>query len=216
MCAYYDRRAAEYDDWWLGTGLFAQRHRPGWDAEVAALVELIEALPPARTLDVACGTGFLTRRLRGEVTAIDQSARMVEMAAARVPSARVVLGDAVPLPFPDGAFGRLFTSNFYGHLLPDERAAFLREARRVAGRIVVLDAARRDGAGAEEWQERKLDDGSRHRVYKRFFTPDQLTAELGGGDVLHAGRWFVVVAAPANAAGQGRSGREPGRLEPGP
>jgi SAM-dependent methyltransferase len=197
MRAYYDRRAAEYDDWWLGTGLFAQRDRPGWDAEVAALGELIEGLPPARTLDVACGTGFLTRDLRGEVTAIDQSPRMVEIAAAGVPGARVVQGDAVPLPFPDGAFDRLFTSNFYGHLLAGERAAFLGEARRVAGQIVVLDAALRDGVGPEEWQERELGDGSRHRVYKRFFAPEQLAAELGGGDVLHAGRWFVVVASCA-------------------
>ncbi len=29
MRAYYDRRAAEYDDWWNGTGLFATRDRPG-------------------------------------------------------------------------------------------------------------------------------------------------------------------------------------------
>ena len=44
MRAYYDRRAAEYDDWWLGTGLFASRDRPGWDEEVAALVGVIAAL----------------------------------------------------------------------------------------------------------------------------------------------------------------------------
>ena len=61
MRAYYDRRAAEYDDWWLGTGRFAEQERPGWPAEVEQLVELIAGLEPARVLDVACGTGFLTR-----------------------------------------------------------------------------------------------------------------------------------------------------------
>ena len=30
MKTYYERRAHEYDDWWLGTGLFADRDRPGW------------------------------------------------------------------------------------------------------------------------------------------------------------------------------------------
>jgi hypothetical protein len=69
-------------------------------------------------------------------------------------------------------------------------------ARRVAGELVVLDAALREDGVPEEWQERKLDDGSRHRVYKRFFTADGLAAELGGGRVLHAGRWFVMVASP--------------------
>jgi hypothetical protein len=33
-------------------------------------------------------------------------------------------------------------------------------------------------------------------VYKRFFTGTGLAGELGGGDVLHEGRWFVAVSAP--------------------
>ncbi len=194
MRAYYDQRAAEYDDWWLGTGLFAQRDRPGWTQEVEQLTRLLEGLPPARTLDVACGTGFLTRHLRGDVVGLDQSPRMVRVAAARVPESRIVEGDAVPLPFSTGEFDRVVTSHFYGHLLPDECEPFLREARRVGGRIVVVDAARRPDVGAQEWQERTLNDGSVHRVFKRFFTGAELAAELGGGDVLHEGRWFVVVA----------------------
>jgi SAM-dependent methyltransferase len=196
MRAYYDARANEYDDWWLGTGLFAQRDRPGWSAEVEQLVEVLRALPPARVLDVACGTAFLTRHLRGEVTAIDQSPRMVEIATARLPGARVLQADAVPLPFADGAFDRLVTGHFYGHLLEDERHAFVREARRVARELVIVDSARREDTGAEQWQERVLNDGSRHAVYKRYFAGDDLAAELGGGRVLHDGPWFVVVAAP--------------------
>jgi ubiquinone/menaquinone biosynthesis C-methylase UbiE len=106
MRAYYDRRAAEYDDWWLGTGLFAGRTRAGWAEEVRQLEAVLAGLPPARVLDVACGTGFLTRHLRGEVFGLDQSPRMVALAAARLPRARVVAGDAVPLPFGDRAFDR--------------------------------------------------------------------------------------------------------------
>lgn len=196
MRAYYDRRAGEYDDWWLGTGLFARRDRPGWTDEVQALIRLIGALPPGRVLDVACGTGFLTRHLRGDVVALDQSAQMVALTAARVPHAEVRQGDAVPLPFDDHQFDRLLTSHFYGHLVPGEREPFLAEARRVARRVVVVDAARRPGAGAEEWQWRRLNDGSRHTVYKRFFEPHELAGELGGGaTILHAGDWFVVVEA---------------------
>ncbi len=196
MRAYYEQRAAEYDDWWLGRGVFAKRERPGWDDEVAAVRDAVRALAPAHVLDVACGTGFVTRHLRGDVTGLDQSAAMLEIAASRLPHGRVVRGDAVPLPFADGAFDRVFTGSFYGHLLEGERARFLAEARRVAPELVVLDAALREGGAPEEWQERKLNDGSRHKVYKRFFTPDGLASELGGGRVLHAGDWFVMVAAP--------------------
>ena len=134
MRAYYDARAAEYDDWYLGTGLFASRERPGWHEE----------------------------------------------------------RDALDLPFADGAFDRVLAGHFYGHLEPEEREAFLREAGRVGDEVVVVDSADED---REEWQERKLNDGSRHRVYKRWFSPAGLSGELGGGDVLHAGRWFVVVLA---------------------
>lgn len=120
MRGYYERRAPEYDDWWLGTGLFAQRDRPGWSEEVAVLLDVVAALPAASVLDVACGTGFLSAHLAGEVVGLDQSAAMLRIAAERVPNGRVVCAEAVPLPFRDGEFDRVFTSHFYGHLLPGE------------------------------------------------------------------------------------------------
>ena len=184
----------EYDDWWLGRGLYAELDRPGWGEEVERVCEVVHGLRPGRVLDVACGTGFLTQHLRGEVVGLDQSAAMVEVASARVPGARIVQGDAVPLPFPDGAFDCVFTGHFYGHLLPDERTRSVAEARRVADELVVVDSALREGVDAEQWQERVLKDGTRHQVYKRYFAGPVLADELGGGDVLHDGRWFVVVA----------------------
>jgi demethylmenaquinone methyltransferase/2-methoxy-6-polyprenyl-1,4-benzoquinol methylase len=193
--AYYERRAAEYDDWWLGTGRFAGRKRSGWREETEALTRTLEALPPARTLDVACGTGFLTQHLRGEITGLDQSASMLELARAKVPEGRFVRGNALELPFPDDSFERVLTSFFYGHLEEDDRDAFLREARRVADELVVVDSALHDGVEPVEWQERILNDGSRWQVYKRYFEPDSLAEELGGGRTLFAGRWFVAVQA---------------------
>jgi demethylmenaquinone methyltransferase/2-methoxy-6-polyprenyl-1,4-benzoquinol methylase len=192
---YYDRRAFEYDDWWLGHGRFAGRERPGWDEEVDVLAELIAALPPARTLDVACGTGFLTRHLRGEVVGLDQSERMLTVARDQAPAARFVHGDALELPFADGEFDRVFTSYFYCHLEPAERTRFVSEARRVAPQLVVVASVPGAGDPVERYEERILNDGSRWTVLKRVFTGEQLAAELGNGEVLHEGRWFVVVRA---------------------
>jgi ubiquinone/menaquinone biosynthesis C-methylase UbiE len=192
---YYDRRADEYDDWWLGKGRFADRDRPGWDEEVDVLAELIASLPPARTLDVACGTGFLTRHLRGEVVGLDQSERMLAVAHEQAPEAELMQGDALALPFPDGSFDRLFTSYFYCHLEPDERERFLAEARRVAAELVVVASVPGAGDPVERYEERVLNDGSRWTVFKRVFNGEELVAELGGGEVLHEGRWFVVVRA---------------------
>ena len=195
MKEYYDTRAPEYDDWYLGLGRFDGLDRPRWDDDVRELERTVSTLRPKCTLDVACGTGFLTRQLRGDITGLDQSGRMLEIAQERSPAVSFVEGDALTLPFPDNSFDRVFTGHFYGHLEQDERIRFLAEARRVAPELVVVDAIVRDDRAAEEWQERILNDDTRWQVYKRYFTPAQLCAELGGGEVVLANRWFVVVRA---------------------
>ena len=193
MKAYYDRRAPEYDEWYRGIGQYAERDRPGWHDEVDALAGALAALPSARTLDVACGTGFLTRHLPGEVVGLDQSESMLDEARRQAPNAEFIQGDALDLPFEDGSFGRVFTGHFYGHLEGADRERFLTEARRLAPELVIVDSALREDVEPVERQERILNDGSRWEVYKRYFEPDALAEELGGGETLHAGRWFVAV-----------------------
>jgi demethylmenaquinone methyltransferase/2-methoxy-6-polyprenyl-1,4-benzoquinol methylase len=190
---YYDRRAPEYDEWYRGAGRFAERERAGWEQEVDALGLALAGLRPARTLDVACGTGFLTRHLPGEIVGLDQSETMLEEARRQAPNAAYVPGDALSLPFEDGAFERIFTAHFYGHLEGEDRERFVAEARRMAPELVVVDSALREDVEAEEWQERILNDGSRWEVYKRYFEAHSLARELGGGETVFAGRWFVAV-----------------------
>lgn len=192
---YYDARANEYDEWYLGLGRFSQLDRPGWHADLEALTSAVASLPPARTLDLACGTAFLTRHLPGDITGLDQSERMLEIARQRVPGADFVRGDALAPPFADGAFERVVTGHFYGHLQAPERGSFLAMAHRLAPELVVVDSGVRPDHETEEWQERVLNDGSRFAVYKRYFTADGLAAELGGGEVLFESRWFVAVLA---------------------
>jgi ubiquinone/menaquinone biosynthesis C-methylase UbiE len=180
---YYDQRAGEYD-------------ATAWDVlehvepeEVEHLVRALSELGPAKTLDVACGTGFLSQHLPGNLTLLDASAAMLAHASARVPRADTVHADALPLPFADGSFERVFSSHFYDHLQPPDRARFLAEARRVGDELVLVQES------GEEHREgltrRDLRDGSRHEIYKALFTPESLLEELGGGDVLHRGSLFV-------------------------
>jgi SAM-dependent methyltransferase len=193
--AYYHARAHEYDDWWLGRGDYAGRERPGFDAELAELVSLLRELAPARTLDVACGTGFLTQHLPGKVTGLDASDGMLEIARERLAGTELVVGDALALPFPDRSFERVFASYFYCHLLDDDRIRFLAEARRVAPELIVVASKPRAGDARARWEERRVSDGSRWQIFKRVFDGPELAAELGDGRVLHEGRWFVAVAA---------------------
>jgi ubiquinone/menaquinone biosynthesis C-methylase UbiE len=193
--AYYERRAPEYDDWYQGAGLFARRDRPGWREETASLQAALASLRFDSFLDVACGTGFLTESLSGSVTGLDQSASMLALARSRIPRASFVRGDALALPFRSAQFDCLVAGHFYGHLDELARKLFLAEARRVSKSMLIIDAAQRDDVPPEEYQERVLNDGSRHVVYKRYFTPERLMAEIGTGRTPHAGRWFVAVLA---------------------
>ena len=195
MKAYYHARAREYDDWWLGDGLYADRDRPGWDEARTELASWIRDLPAAKTLDVACGTGFLTQHLRGEITGFDQSEAMLEVAAEQVPDATFVQGDALDLPFADGEFDRLFTSYFYCHLEAGDRERFLDGARRVARELVVVGSRRRGDERLERWEDRHLKDGTTWQVFKRVFVPADLARELGGR-VAHENDWFVLAVAP--------------------
>jgi demethylmenaquinone methyltransferase/2-methoxy-6-polyprenyl-1,4-benzoquinol methylase len=195
--AYYDRRAREYDDWVYGTGLFAGRHRPGWEAERGRLEQALAELPPVRTLDVACGTGWLTQHLRGDIVGLDASESMLEIARERVPAGEFVVGEALDLPFDDDSFDRVLAGHFYGHLEEDDRVRFLEEARRVAPELVVVDSRLHEEVEPVQWQERVLNDGSRWEVFKRYFVPEELVDELGGGDVVFDGRWFVAVRSSA-------------------
>lgn len=193
--AYYDRRANEYDEWYLGEGHFASRDRPGWHEEVDEVVRLVGALPAGRTVDVACGSGFLTRHLRGFVVGLDQSRAMVSLTQSRLSAGVAIVGDALSLPFADAAFDRVLTAHFYGHLPDEEREAFLAEARRVSDEIVVVDSALRPGVAGEQWQTRVLNDGSEHQVFKRYLSAPQLADELGGAEILLDGSWFVAARA---------------------
>ena len=194
VAAYYERGAAEYDDWYLAVGQHAEYDRPEYHAEVSQLVGMVSALASARTLDVACGSGFLSRHVRGATVGLDRSPSMARLARSRIPGSMVVLGDALRMPFADRSFERVLTGHFYGHLGREEREAFLSEASRVAGELVVVDAALRPELVPELWEQRLLKDGSRHRVYKRYFAAEQLADEIGG-ETLMAGEWFVAARA---------------------
>ena len=89
---------------------------------------------PSRVLEVAAGTGVLTRQLAMAVpsaalTATDLNGAMVRFGARRVPAASWRQADAVSLPFDDGQFD-LVVCQFGVMFFPDKPAAFA-EMRRV-------------------------------------------------------------------------------------
>ena len=99
---------------------------------VPALVSQARVKSGVRALDLCCGHGIVAEGLvaaGAQVTGLDFSPAMMDMARARVPDAEFVEGDAMNLPFDDAAY-RAVTIGFGMPHVP-EPPQVLAGARRV-------------------------------------------------------------------------------------
>ena len=130
VAADFSGSMPEYYDRIMGAAQF--------DVFAADLVRRVPVRPPGDVLEVACGTGIVTRRLRERLdsrvhlVASDLSKAMLDYARRkleRVAGIEWREADAAALPFADGLFGAVVCA-FGVMFVPDKKAAF-REARRV-------------------------------------------------------------------------------------
>lgn len=102
------------------------------DMVVPYLVEAVNARLGIKALDLCCGHGNVASgliRAGAQVTGLDFSAPMLEMARSAVPGAEFVEGDAMALSFDDGSFDAV-TIGFGLPHVPDPRQV-IGEAHRV-------------------------------------------------------------------------------------
>ena len=196
--AYYDRRRRSTTTGGAAAGLFAERDRPGWDDERRARFDARSRRSRRRgrsTSPAAPASSPATSPARS--SGLDQSDAMLEVArragARTRRSSRATRSRSRSTTARSSASSRATST---GTSRSDERVRFLAEARRVAPELVVVDAALRARRRARaSWQERVLNDGSRwHGLQAVLRAATSSLAELGGGEILFDGRWFVVVA----------------------
>jgi ubiquinone/menaquinone biosynthesis C-methylase UbiE len=180
--AYYRRRAAEYD-------LTSYGDVPRADRRIGSLIGQLR--PGGDVLEIACGTGIWTRHLAGcarSLTALDAAPEMIALARQRVadPGVTFVAADvldwAPPRRFdtvffafwlshvPASAFGR-FWSVVRRALVSDGRVLFIDDLPQAAGHETYV-------AGSGEIVERRLQDGTSHRLVKLVRDRDTLTRQL--------------------------------------
>jgi SAM-dependent methyltransferase len=118
----------------------AQQASTGPDPRQAAL-DAVAEVSPRRVLEVGPGRGELAERivheLGAEITAVDQSARMVELTRAR--GVEALVGDVQSLPFRDGSFDCAVAAWMLYHVPDLDRG--LAELARVlvrGGRLVAV------------------------------------------------------------------------------
>ena len=120
-----------------------------YDVVFAAVAER----DPRTVLEVGCGRGELAERMSRElparVVALDQSARMVELTAAR--EVEAIIGDVVDLPFADGSFDCAVAAWMLYHASDlDEALAELRRVLAPGGCLIAATSSERNLA--EIWE----------------------------------------------------------------
>ena len=116
---------------------------PAYDA----LVAQAELFDGARVLEIGCGTGNLTARVRraapsAQVTGIDPDPRALARARKKSPDVTFERGYAQELPYPDAAFDRVLSSMMLHHLDPQVLDTTVAEAFRVlrpGGSLHIVD-----------------------------------------------------------------------------
>jgi demethylmenaquinone methyltransferase/2-methoxy-6-polyprenyl-1,4-benzoquinol methylase len=137
VAAMFDEVAARYDRTNDVLSLWQDRR---WRR---AVVEALDLRPGERLLDLAAGTGTSTEPFADAgVLAVpcDFSIGMLRVGKRRRPDLQFVAGDAVKLPFADGAFDAVTIS--FGLRNVGDPAAALAELRRVTrhgGRLVICE-----------------------------------------------------------------------------
>lgn len=125
---------------------------------IDTLIATIVAQAPREVLEVGCGPGRLAERLREEhgirLTALDSSARMVELARARAVDAQ--LGDVAALPFEDDRFDLVIAAWMLYHVPDlDGGLAEITRVLRPGGRLIAVTNSERHLS--ELWQAVGMD-----------------------------------------------------------
>jgi SAM-dependent methyltransferase len=131
---YYEQLAPRYDQDRFGNayGRYVDH------AERAHLARWLRGHPPARVVDLGCGTG---RLLSFAHTGVDASAAMLAQAQAKHPDRHLVQADLAHTGLPAQAFDAALCFHVLMHLAPPAIEAFFQEAARLVrpGGHVVVD-----------------------------------------------------------------------------
>ena len=205
--AYYQARAAEYDEWFYRQGRYdrGETGNARWFAEAAAVREaLLSGQPVQSAVELACGTGIWTQELikiAREVTALDASEEMIAINRAKVASDQVAYQQVDLFSWqPTQPYALLFAGFWLSHVPPDKLDEFLAKvARSVSkgGHVFIVDSQRAQSSTAHDhstYEEqsihhtRKLNDGREFTIIKIFHDPaalGQKLAEVGFQSDVH-------------------------------
>jgi 2-polyprenyl-3-methyl-5-hydroxy-6-metoxy-1,4-benzoquinol methylase len=196
--AYYRARATEYDEWFLRLGRYdhGEEQNRQWFGEVAEVERaLMQFAPRGRVLELACGTGWWTEQLvryADQVTAVDASSEVIALNQAKLGLRENVHYQQADLFTwqPAHTYDVVFFSFWLSHVPPAHVDAFwemVRRCLRPGGRVFFIDSLFSETSSASGHHQegaaavttiRRLNDGRDYRIFKVFYHPEELEAQL--------------------------------------
>jgi len=220
MLRYYDERASEYEEAYvLGTGTASIADPEVFRREALLLTQMVEHFARGRLVDLACGTGYwLPHYVAGcsSVTLIDQAPRMLQECRKKIASLdaldriTIVQDDVLEHSFRPRAFDSALVGFLISHLTDEEEHQLFERLKTMLdtdGRFLIFDSAwspeRARFNRKTERQERRLNDGSRFEIYKRYIDrQDVVEWERKYGvatSIEHFGTAFIAVSGHVHA-----------------
>lgn len=184
MMSYYDERAEEYDEIYLGkshTTIDADVYRK----DVAKVSEMVSRFGKGHLIDIGCGAGFWLpnyARNCNQITFLDQSARMLSKCKDRVEElgladiSSFIQGDFLDIKLEASKYDCALVGFLLSHLTLEQEKTFFRklgENLKANPQLMFIESAwnkrRQRYQEKEGVQERVLNNGRIFRVYKRYF-----------------------------------------------
>ena len=195
MLAYYEARAAEYDDWYLRRGRYERGpvHDAAWNAELDAAGRWLDELPIAgEIVELAAGTGWWSPLLasKGELSLYDAASGPLDIARERLVAHRLRAHLHVRDAWaePDRAVDAVFTGFWLSHVPRarlDDFLALVRRWLKPGGTFAFIDSLQDPQSSAtdhpppaDDESIRRLDDGREFTIVKVYYDPVELEAGL--------------------------------------
>jgi demethylmenaquinone methyltransferase/2-methoxy-6-polyprenyl-1,4-benzoquinol methylase len=214
MLTYYEERASEYDEVYLGKGPAMPGYTRQYTNDVAHISRLVAGFGSGHLIDIACGPGFWAphyARNAERITFLDQSEKVLaecqkRLAALPLSAALHFLrGNFFTIPLEPSACDCALAGFLLSHLTRDQEECFfgrLKEILKPQAELMLIDSLwneeRRKHRNKEGLEERVLNDGRRFKVYKRYLAEAEFRElleqrrfslrQLYAGDVFIAAR----------------------------
>jgi SAM-dependent methyltransferase len=180
---YYNKRAKEYEQ-------IYHHDDPVRQSELAKIKNLLRnSFRNKSVLEVACGTGYWTKTVAqtaNNISAVDNSVEMLEIAKAKNTGAIFIIDDAYLLKNVNGNFNAGLANFWFSHIPKNQINSFLKtfhKKLKPASTIIMADNIYNEELGGElikkepdenTYKNRTLKDGTSFQILKNYYNDEEL------------------------------------------